>query len=372
MLIKYLTPFVFLFILSFNTNGQWTRTSGPEGCYATSLVRLPNSILCGTYQGIYQSFNEGVSWTDFPFFQSRAIQSMISYSDTLIILHGTGFMDYDILDSLFCSTSFDGGNSWSTPIYINDIDHARLYKYDNAVMISGDYALSISYDYGLSLTAINFPVGLQYYHATFFEKYFIISTVDSLNYGPTYWVAGGDTVLDTLSTNQVIRQFSVIDSTFFGYRKTIPDSIEILRSTDFGQSWQVIKIIRDFPSFNLLVIDNLLYHAAQFGGHHVSSDFGNTWSLPMLTPRHYNYPVWLPLQNGDELLGGGYLMHYVTSNNSVYPSQTGIVGSYIYNVKSNTNKIYASGHGALFGTNNNGITWDTISSINSYSDFYVF
>ena len=118
MKIHILIVFIFFNIYS---NAQWTKTSGPEGCSPNCFARITTGIICGTPQGLYFSSDEGQTWEAYSVFPFRNIISIITFSDTIVLLLYDEYSINNYIDSVYSSTSFDGGLTWMNPVLVTPI-----------------------------------------------------------------------------------------------------------------------------------------------------------------------------------------------------------------------------------------------------------
>jgi hypothetical protein len=361
-----LSKFVILFsfsLASLNMNAQWTRLSGPEECSPTSLIRVSNNILCGTPQGIYVSSDEGVTWSDYANFPTKYIVAMINFSDTIVILYRSGYVEVDYYDSIYSTTSFDGGATWSTPYFTSELYFAELHAYGNILMVNVSEGLYISTNYGISWTNIQVPFGQYYSNAAFFDSVYLFWTADlSFSQVFSYWGNGGSSIFHSYDSLNTIAGETVIDTVFFGYQTNTSSFYDIIRSTNLAQTWQPVKTVIQSTNFRLFAIDGLLYHNDNLNHYYVSADFGNTWNATS-TPHKLDYPKTISISNGDEICvkSDGSLVHYVSSADSSYLSESGIRGSNIYTMASNDSDIYVIlEQGIIAKSRDFGLTWDTL------------
>ena len=352
--------------------GQWTRTNGPQECTPTSLIRISSGILCGTPQGIYITYDEGQTWHDFTNFPTKSIDAIYNIADTISVIYSSGYSEYNT-DSMFSSVSFDGGQTWTSPQFLGLNKYINSHAYGHTIVCAMQLSnLCYSTDFGLNWSIL--PVNT--FDIEFFDSTFVVYSTTN-----KFWSNGVHPSLIHFDISQLIRRVAIDDSIFIGYHRVTMDSSVLYRSLDSGNTWQFIQGVNWSGNLFMYSFNHTTYYYS-LSNYYASADYGNTWNI-VNEPHEISYPKRILLMNGDELdakksLYNLYdhalehkLVHYIMPTGPDYISDSGIVGSNIDGIISNTHTLFAGPH-QMYKSTDEGITWDTLLNYLSVSSTWIF
>lgn len=156
----------------------------------------------------------------------------------------------------------------------------------------------------------------------------------------------------------------------------------IFISSDYGDNWDVKLLTTDtlnfFPFTHDLTFDNeeRIFIAADLGVLR-STDLGDTWSL--LTEGMFikNIRSVLVTNDNSKVIAGANsslnALYYSTNKGDNWSENTNLTHQIIFSLaEDSSGNLYAAGYGALFFSRDQGISWDTIATVNSYFSNVLF
>ena len=157
-------------------------------------------------------------------------------------------------DSTFSITSFNNGVNWTSPVFISPFGaypftlrdaHGKIIAYN---IDSGPY---VSYDFGLAWTPFNIPNAI-FIDLIFSGNYMFLTEINASGTNRYYYISRIDSISFTLvdSLNFAGRKV-IVDSVLFGSHVNLPGFYDIVKSTDFGQTWNTIAVTDSFQNFIL-------------------------------------------------------------------------------------------------------------------------
>lgn len=340
-----------------DASAQWVQTNGPTGVSAYCLAKHDSVILCGTYQGLYYTSDEGNSWQPYPLFQTYTINSIYVEGDTLILMCFS--------DSSFSISSFDNGISWTQSTWSG----TGFENYTRLIGANGKvFALAysspplVSNDYGLSWSAVTVPAGL-FAILTYNGNYIFLTESDSTHTNNYFYLSSLDTInfVQVDPTNYASNKV-IVDSVIFGTHVSTAGYYNIIKSLDWGLTWTTVSITQSFLNFSLNSYDSIVCFRTPDYSYKFSYDYGLNWdSLPVYSPPPFiNYMLSLDLGNSNYLLSD-YLdfFHYDMANDSISKLNINIVGSTVNWINSSDSAIYTTGN-YLYRSLDDGTTWDSL------------
>lgn len=365
--------FYLLIVIILNSQvskGQWSRLNCLDYCNPTSIISFNDTILCSS-TGINISTDEGVTWNDFNFFSNQFIYGMINFSDTIIVFYQNSAPS---LSPVCSKTSFDGGTTWSAPHSVGSTYYQlKIHKYGQTIMVDGD-GLYQSSDYGLSWTTATIPFNQTYIQTDFFDKLYITYTTNyTTNDQFTYYGQGGNLNSTLLTSLPTIRNLCAADTVIFGYQPNTASYLDIIRTNDYGMTWQPLATVPHTYSLSLFAIDSFIYYSLYQTDFYVSYNLGNSWNnIPM--PHKYKYSYIIPISGGDEICKNnlnGMLEHYISLTDSSYPSYAGILNNSISSISHHNNNLYVSSVTGNHKSSDFGNSWTKIQTNNPYGNLLI-
>lgn len=278
---KAQTLFVFFWTMILflsKLNAQWSRTSGPSGGMVLNLQSNDQYLFAGARNGVYRSADNGENWEQLtnglPF--SFICYDLNSQGDNVLIYgtdwikkwsgvfrcevykstdSGNEWKKIPLPDSIYYPTeialhdtfifvgdqallrSMDDGATWTTLLTWpqDSFDYCRKIEiYDERLFVIGAHRAWISDDWGDHWEQIVFPSLCQGYDLFPLDSLMILTCQDaayrSLDYGKTWTKSTG--------WREVIPDYKDIyfqnDTLYSNGRENV------LRSFDFGQSWESV------------------------------------------------------------------------------------------------------------------------------------
>lgn len=359
---KHLHYYVALLCLLFSSNyscAQWQQCNGPASIQVTCIERVNNTILTGTQGGVYQSTDNGVTWSLRHDLRGKITD--ILYHNSVVMI---AYLRDD--DNVPCiKTSFNDGQSWTTKAitqYVSYCPYMVLIPFGDAVLLQ-DYSTYIATtDYGSTWQPMPFPYLGSYLHNI---------SIDSTVIAATFFTSDFNNSILYVSTD-LNSPWKYIDSSGLIYGLHIHDSTIIIsranyipgywqqrlcKSSDMGLTWDTVytipdsSIIFDFHRYN-----NKLY-ASGDKSVFSSADNGSTWA-PDTMPTYCIYNK-ITLTNGNQLISHypEGVAEYNPVTNTSQQRVTGIYPHYVYTMAEHNNRLYCSTEQNVFISNDEGNTW---------------
>lgn len=290
---------------------QWQQTEGPEGGSTYAIERINGVLWAGTQGGLYQSWDEGLTWYRNESFEEEWSVTSIEIIDGEIFLAvaqaNDGFYDFD----LFLYRSTDGGLSWNvSQVNIFNgfviLDSVELFKMEDRLFFWFEHNLYRSDDDGQTWINLwsNFP-----------------SFITELGYDDTHMVATNAT--------------------------------QIFISTDFGETWALLADVG--TQADVLLEDDFLM-IPNYDTMMISNDLGQTWSQhPLPTPYFYG-----ELRRGNS--GKLYALDrrlYVSENNGIsWDTLNSTSFGNVYDfIEEDDGEYIMSSYTGIFTSSNQGENW---------------
>ncbi len=356
---RLLTTFLLSSIIG---QAQFTQLNGPEACIPNCFAKISAGILCGSKQNLYISPDEGRNWIDFPGFQGKQIYSILTASDTMVLLYDSGIDFYDHYDSVRVTKSFDGGLTWPLDTLINTFPfRPSLNRLGSKIFASSGLSFFESDDFGSSYDSMSMPDGGQF-AGYLFSNNFLLLMSDSM--GIKYYITDSTFNFSRVDSLDLIQNKFIIDSLIFGYRWGPTGYVSIMKSEDKGVTWNTTLTIDSTIFGYFRSVDNLLYWVDRSNNYTISNDFGISWNASPI-PYQLQYQNRYHLTNGDELSWSNELknvVHYIPTIDSAYLSCSGMRGSSVSNLVGNSDVLYCRmfDQGFFHKSENIGTSWDTI------------
>lgn len=364
---------ILLFTIPFfnNSFGQWTQSVQPTGGgYCWSIERVGSEIWAAYEFGIYVSDREGAIWHKHPTISYRTLD-IKSIGDTVFLLiqqkSGTIY-------KLSTVRSTDNGLTWGAPVVVETDNYYFAYgnrqilETDSALIINSNGNYFYSLNFGQTWNAVVLPSSLNSYITTVSVKFMICYVYNTI--GVTYYSNNSGRTWNYLDSNFVSSQALIIDSSIYiPMVDNINSQYFIMRTTDFGQSWDTLAqnlnvygtlncingIIYLYPNTNPQ--NNFLYE---------SSDGGNTWTISALPVELFwiNEEESVLLNNWEWLVNLGYggINRYNPSTLTKFKTETGIKAHKINYLKANNGILFAKTDEKIFRSNDAGSTWGQLPS----------
>ncbi len=348
-------------IFSFQLNGQWLQTNGPEGAEVYDLERIDAEIWAATDAGLFISTNEGATWNLASFLPFESDVRTIFKEGSEIFLTVSVY-DYSYNFSLqsfnhYLYRSVNNGVSWvSYDLPITHLspdefgENVQIYRIGSSLFFKRKTDLFRSNNNGVSWQQVNVPEDILYI------------TSD----GNRILAASSQTIYisnDKGVSWQVLENFGTYRNLWMEDQQIIiTNSIdnEFLISEDLGSTWTIIDAPGGYSIYprwkrgnsgKLYYMDRLVY---------ASEDNGLSWdTLNSITPFIWRVRDVIELSDEKILTGTSHGLFTVENNDQIWSaSNTNLLGTTATDFKSLPNgDILAKTGLGYFQTNNNGNDW---------------
>ncbi|MEP7265750.1 MAG: hypothetical protein ABI772_14695 [Bacteroidota bacterium] len=356
--------FLLLLIILKPAIGQWNQLTTNSG-YNNCIERISSSkIWAGTGSGIYESTDEGQTWHN-THITNHNVGSILHFNDTIIISYSLFITTTSGKWENYSMTSYNDGVNFSAPSLItnnNASGNAYLYKAHGTLIAASGNKYYISANYGNVWSAFVSPnTNTPRFLFARNNRVIYQDYGNNTGYSSLLMSDDGMNTWTTIDSSKMFVSFYFNDSILM-YTATILDSVggnpviynTTYRSTNSGNTWDSLftgplNLSLFFETF----VDNDIYlftNDFPTSYIYVSHDAGATWQQDSWGGPYVNGKVFLPT---DEVLSnnGDYLMitslnqvyHYFPSENSLYPSSTGMSGIWPKQIKIDHNRICTGG-----------------------------
>jgi photosystem II stability/assembly factor-like uncharacterized protein len=344
-----LLTIIFVLVISFTVNAQWSRTSGPEGISISSFAAINGIVYAGTEtDGIYASTDDGISW--FPLnsgIETKSISAIASLPGYLLAAtFGNG---------VYRST--DNGQTWLAPVSGGNL-------FVTAMVVRGPYIFVGTGSNGVYRSTDSGATWSQ-----LFGYYGILSMGTSNNkvfaavYGFTLVTTDdGETwsEVNSLSTAAPWSFYSEGDLVIAGCVN------EIYRSTNQGNSFTQIPLYFSFGIVNIYTITAIgstLFMGTSYDGVYKSTDNGSTWTAANEGMGPKNVRAVISTESSSLIAGSHYVGVYRSTDMGTewIKSMSGFpAGSTISTMLSTESGIFAGTRDGVYRTTDNGASWEEL------------
>jgi hypothetical protein len=322
--------------------------SGLFNSVPKDFIEIGNYIFAGTNKGIFQSFNEGISWVHR--FGYEEIGAMVAIGNK--IMAGSS--------GLYVSS--DSGQIWNLlDLKINAI--RSLAVSGDTIFARSDHGISVSYDSASSWTTINTKeiACSNFTSLALAGNNLFVSTHEgvykSSNCGED-WSAGNFEVANLNVLGMVCKGDTIFATDEPGAGLGLP---QLYRSVDNGINWTVLNKFNSWIS-NLFLKGNDVFVCCTDTIYH-SSDNGITWSTIGA-----GMQVTSIAAIGNTILAGTENdgLYRTTDNGKTWwaSDNTGLPDGKIVSLAEGSNCIFAGTTAGLFRSGDNGIHWTAVNSGN--------
>lgn len=343
---------LFVFFTTFSLFAQWQQTEGPEGGETYSIKLIDGVLWAGTHGGLYQSWDDGVTWQRNESFAPEWSVTTVEVIDDEIFLTiirvDEGFEDF--LVELYRST--DGGNTWDIQEMDNfffyfDVEAAEIFKINDRLFFSFDNRLMRSDDNGQSWIDLynNFPTYISEFGyddnklvAADYQQLFI-----SNDYGDTW------EFIDSVGTQADI----LFEDDFI----MIPSYDTMFVSTDLGETWSQYPLPYDYFNGDLRRSENGKLYAVD-SRMYVSENNGMTWDT-INTEYLGGINDFLETDDGEFIITN-YRGIFLTSNQGAawHPSNAGLKANNVYSIfAAPSGEVFTRTNVGNFRSPNGGLNW---------------
>lgn len=247
----------FTLAITSSSNAQdnsWFQTSGPVGATVGSIVNDSAGIMyAGTDAGVYRSTDDGTSWTNVGFDDTTVTSLVVGKSGTIYVAQGT-------------DAELGGGSSSSSPCHgvYKSTDHGNTWTLSGLVDSSGSVGV-----YGVTTCLAISPSGDVYadvdYQSQGFSGDVLFKSSD-----------GGDSWIQTGFRRSGLGSGAVSATDFLGNDTMLVAEKEygVLRSTDSGTDWAVVRLGR---TYCMAIDSGGDIFVGLDSGVAISRDRGSTW-----------------------------------------------------------------------------------------------
>ena len=272
----YVADYVGHIFTSSGSLSSWTQSNINIRATITSMNVYGNTLYCTTSNGRYYYTTDGVYWS--------IIQNTntINFADYLLISNNKIIMSTN--EGLY--ESFNNGASWTLNNSGISALQIRSLNFNNNYLFAGSDRQGIfrSSDNGLSWTEINNGLAnlnaFTIFNIVIVGNYLFISTYDgvyvSTNNGDT-WIRKFQGAAEALDFNNGVL--------------VVAGSGKVYISTDLGQSWASTSFNVQTGFEAIQIIGNTIVLATRSSEIYISDDLGNTWTNISTPNGDYIYDI---------------------------------------------------------------------------------
>jgi uncharacterized repeat protein (TIGR01451 family) len=341
------------------TQSAWQQTAGPEGCSVISMQRNATTVFAATTNGIWQSSDEGASWS-----QNNTLmldQSILGLyvSDNEVLAVGLEpKVNYQSTHHYY--RSIDGGLSWNEYNIQDDVKYAlssislKIWRDGTTIWIVDDYDNCFkSTDSGVTWNEIIIPptIGIQHIavngnNILAFGYYGTVRSED----GGQNWTETSDTSYNYGFHSE--GNFIILLGN---------DTISV--SQDFGLTWQTAPT--DLYELEGVIrgADGYIY---RFYRNIFRSLDGLSWEP--VTQGSPSPNIYRGVQSGDAFIVGGNGMYKTVNNNTQFVSaQSGFINTTTSSIAAmKTGRVITSMQGSgTWSSYNKGLSWSKLPNVNA-------
>ncbi|MBK6933283.1 MAG: hypothetical protein IPH12_21410 [Saprospirales bacterium] len=352
--------------LAFAAAAQWQSLNGPSGDGVTDFILSGNDLLVSTYNGVFRSSDNGVSWV-------LASDDLLGIRIDGMIRQNTALFAFsDTDDRLFRSD--DEGLSWTEIVFTGipyTIHNFHQIAATNSALFLFTPNLFRSDDGGKTWAAIAPPAVLTYYYARLFTAGDVLF-VSAPNYGIYRSADQGDTweLLTAALPKAPYRGFVYGDQLAASLYTN--SSWKIYQSPDLGQTWT----LDETPGLSGSVDRYGVHNGKLYGisGNTIWSRplNGNTWntvaglaSAPFLSAT--NVPITFRIKfysSGSRLFATSYNGIFYSDDNGMQwqETDTGLANASVRDLLLTPAAVYCAASNSLYRFDQAGTTWSQHSA----------
>jgi photosystem II stability/assembly factor-like uncharacterized protein len=371
------------FICIVNLHAQWIQTSGPSGGVVSSITFVQNgdggtTVLAGLRSGgVFYSADSGNSWTA----SNKGLENTYKNVQAMVLSSDSSNSSNTLLISVNGDVyrSTDYGFNWTATTLMDANINAMIVlnhkNTGNTIIASGGNGTYRSTDNGTTwsptnctsiadmqiFTSMYNTSGNQIIFGTSGSYGVYSSTDDGLN-----WASPQNEL-----THQYMTSLAVVGNEVFAGTSSV-----LYRSTDYGNTWSVVKTGLDSPNIHSLatIHDSTSGQSLlMFNGSSVyrTTDAGNSWALISSTFPGTANSLKAFVENDTSIYTGscfGGIYHSTDAGRSWQALNKGLVPLTVntlisYSDNSGAKEIYAgTQENGVFRTTDNGDNWDLISA----------
>lgn len=343
-----------------NSGNNWTMQSGyyhlNSICFTTDLT----GFIAGALNKVYKTVNGGINWVLItpPVYSSW---NSVFFNDSMNgLLFG--------INGNILKTS-DGGNSWMQTFSNNNLSYITHFKFNNILFVGGDGIILKTSNFGINWMNFQTFQNTNYVSSI---KAFNDSTINILLSQRIFSASGSG--FDLLSTTN--NGYNWISQTY-GYKNELFNSVKffnsntgiissqgkILRTSNCGNNWYVVYS----NPYNLNTINIFDNGHAYTAGSNIflkSTDFGETWNIVTNSIVWGSYPSISFINEANGLLLGhdanpwnDYKLWKTTNGGISWMIINNLVSGSARNVKMIDEMVYYIVGTNVFKTSNGGNNW---------------
>ncbi len=375
-----------LFYLFFvnKTTAQWVQTNGPLGGRVYCVERVGNQIWAGTNIGIYASDNEGLSWQKSSLINGKCID-ISSKNDTVLILFNVYEPDSFYNYVFYSIVSFNGGNTWSSPIYAFTPFGGfwpRLQRVQNSYIFTDSYYYWITHDYGINWSMLDTSIVNGYGFARVIGNHIVTESLDNSLNSYNYRISSDQGYSWQLIYNSTYPVTAYMTDSVFVFGDEInpnPWHQKVMRSINNGASWDSVFVTPIGISMGGIFKsnDSIFIITNKFDTNYFSLDYGLTWNFINTRPIiNYLNGDTLNVSNGDYIetsYNDGIIRHN-PSQDTLFQTNNGLTLNNISYINSYNNVLYAScNNGKTYYSMDQGQVWKifNLPQFQQNSSFFI-
>lgn len=352
---KFLTNFLLFFIISTTLSAQWQAMDGPYGATTRVIARCGATLLADTDGGLYQSTDEGMTWTETfrgAIARGSVFEVKTDGNNAIVRVFNTETGVYELL------ISTDGTESWQRLSLPENINGYRGMAFNGTVILYRDIRAGyVSFDGGLNWTFMGFGIGVPSELFSINEILYIRNTAGELYRATDTAATEWEEVNYPVRTSFRVELLVKGDTLITGF---VNDSIYY--SHNGGEDWRVGSGVGDFDAAtNSLSSSGDTLYALSGNKLYTSTDAGANWTMPVSTSSLMGL---LPLSGSLLLLSGTDVVWSPDEGLTQVPRMNGMNGTVIREwVAQGDGITYNQNDKQLVHTNDEGLRFVEDSSL---------